>query len=53
MNWGDWIREGLDIDYVVGEATTVLLEMDSRRYDKDKRSKIREWRKSKPPCPAL
>lgn len=34
MNWGDWIREGLDLE-PIGEAMTVLLEQETRkRYDR-------------------
>jgi hypothetical protein len=53
MNWGDWIREGLELE-PIGEAMTVLLDQDCRRmYDKNKCSKVRERRKSITPCPTL
>ena len=39
--WGEWIREGLDLE-PIGEAITVLLEQDSRRYVKWQRDVLHD-----------
>jgi hypothetical protein len=36
MNWGDWIREGLELE-PIGEAMTVLLDQDCRRVARERK----------------